>query len=111
MAEPGAIEADIFIPSPREHVFRFFVDPSLAAEWLGEVRAPGPSPGGVVHIELAVHHEGTLVKVADYGGPGQDSWEGRAREEELRIRWRRSLARLYAAAGERRGGASRRDCG
>jgi uncharacterized protein YndB with AHSA1/START domain len=49
----GTIEVDIFIPSPREAVFRFFVEPALVAEWLGEVHALDGRLGGVFRIETA----------------------------------------------------------
>ena len=51
------IEIDIFIPSPREAVFRFFVDAALMSEWLGEVRALEAHPGGLLRIVTAFEGE------------------------------------------------------
>jgi uncharacterized protein YndB with AHSA1/START domain len=53
----ATIEIDIFIPSSREAVFRFFVDAALMSEWLGEVRALEAHPDGILRIETAFEGE------------------------------------------------------
>ncbi len=93
MGHSEEVEADIFIPSPRETVTRFFEEPALASAWMEEPEALDQSRG-VVNVTLVTHHHGTLVKVAPTGGRVDSASQSR---EERKTRWIRALARLYAA--------------
>lgn len=45
--------AEIFIDAPREHVFRFFVDPDWLPRWLGIAARLDARPGGEFRFEVA----------------------------------------------------------
>jgi uncharacterized protein YndB with AHSA1/START domain len=53
MTEEFLVEREIFIAAPPEAVFRFFVEPTLMARWIGCPLALDPRPGGVLRVELS----------------------------------------------------------
>src|SRR5262245_35131317 len=49
----GTIERKIFIALPPEEVFRYLVEPTLMARWIGRSHELDPRPGGRVRIEVS----------------------------------------------------------
>jgi uncharacterized protein YndB with AHSA1/START domain len=43
---------EVLIAAPREHVFRFFIDPDWLPRWLGAAAELDPRPGGVFRFEV-----------------------------------------------------------
>jgi uncharacterized protein YndB with AHSA1/START domain len=49
----GTIEREIFIALPPEEVFRYLVEPTLMARWIGLSHELEPWPGGRFRVELS----------------------------------------------------------
>jgi len=51
--DTGTIEREIFIALPPEELFRYLVEPSLMARWIGLSHDLEPQPGGRFRIEVS----------------------------------------------------------
>jgi|SRR5215813_7432900 len=49
----GAIERETFIALPPEEVFRYLVEPTLMARWIGLSHDLDPQPGGRFRVEVS----------------------------------------------------------
>jgi uncharacterized protein YndB with AHSA1/START domain len=49
----GTIEREIFIALPPEEVFRYLVEPTLMARWIGLAHVLDPRPGGRFRLEVS----------------------------------------------------------
>ena len=57
--EETDIEREIFIAAAPETVFRFLVDPTLMADWIGLTHTLEPHPGGMFRVEVS---EGNVAR-------------------------------------------------
>src|SRR5215471_9840403 len=58
-SEETDIEREIFIAAAPETVFRFLVDPTLMADWIGLTHTLEPHPGGMFRVEVS---EGNVAR-------------------------------------------------
>jgi len=49
----GTIEREIFIALPPEEIFRYLVEPTLMARWIGLSHDLDPQPGGRFRVEVS----------------------------------------------------------
>src|SRR5215470_16396816 len=51
--DTGTIEREIFIALPHEEIFRYLVEPTLMARWIGLSHDLDPQPGGRFRVEVS----------------------------------------------------------